>query len=112
MELAPPGRFAELNLDLAKFKAWAELAYSLVTIGQEYQPAGNIDSTSVFYASPLQGTKQDWLNTHLRRWDDFARMPNRYIEIPGEHNSLLGPRHVATFQAILRAELDRALCEA
>lgn len=112
MELAPPGRFAELNLDLARFKAWAELAYSLVAIGQEYQPTGNIDSATVFYASPLRGTKQDWLDNQLRRWDDFARTSNRYIEIPGEHNSLLGPRHVATFQAILRAELDRALCEA
>ncbi len=111
MELAPPDRFAELGLDLAGFKAWAELAYSLVTIGQEYRPAGNIDSVTVFYATPLSGTKQDWLNTQLRRWDEFARARNRYIEVPGEHNSLLGPRHVAAFQAILRAELDRALGE-
>jgi thioesterase domain-containing protein len=112
MELAPPGRFAELNLDLAGFKAWAELAYSLVTIGQEYQPAGNIESATVFYANPLRGTKQDWLNTHLRQWDNFARVSNRYIEVPGEHNSLLGARHVSALQASLRAELERARGEA
>jgi acyl-CoA synthetase (AMP-forming)/AMP-acid ligase II/thioesterase domain-containing protein len=112
MELTPPRRLAQLNLDLARFKAWAELAYSLVTIGEKYQPVGNINSATVFYANPLRGTKQDWLDTHLRRWDGFARASNRYIEVPGEHNSLLGPRHVAAFQAILRAELDRALGEA
>jgi thioesterase domain-containing protein len=52
---------------------------------------------------------QDWLNNQLRRWDDFTRASNRYVEVAGEHHSLMGPEYVATFQAILRAELDRAL---
>jgi thioesterase domain-containing protein len=63
----------------------------------------------VFYAEPLRGTKHEWLNFQLRRWNGFSRVPVRYVEVPGEHNSLLGPKHVATFQALLRAEIDRAL---
>jgi thioesterase domain-containing protein len=110
MQLAPPRRFADLNLDLARFKAWAALAYSLVRVGETYRPSGSVESATVFYAEPLQGTKQDWLE-QLERWDAFARHPNRYVEVPGEHNSLLGPRHIAAFQALLRAEINRALAE-
>ena len=111
MQLAPARRFADLNLDLEKFEAWATLAYSLVRIGEAYRPSGTVESATIFYAEPLQGTKQEWLEHHLERWDAFARQPNRYVEAPGEHNSLLGPRHVAAFQAVLRAEIDRALAE-
>jgi acyl-CoA synthetase (AMP-forming)/AMP-acid ligase II/thioesterase domain-containing protein len=109
MQLAPARRFADLNLDLAKFNAWAALAYSLVRIGEAYRPSGTVESATVFYAEPLQGTKQGWLAHHLARWDAFARHPNRYVEVPGEHNSLLGPKHIGAFHALLRAEIDRAL---
>ena len=111
MRLAPPDRVAQLNLDITGFRAWAELAFSLVRIGEAYNPTGTVESTTVFYAEPLQGTKQQWLNIHLRRWDRFTRASTRYVEVPGEHNSLLGPKHVAAFQALLRAEIDRALHE-
>lgn len=111
MQLAPPRRFADLNLDLAKFEAWAALAYSLVRIGEAYRPSGQVESATVFYAEPLQGTKQEWLEEHLEKWDGFTRRPNRYVEVPGEHNSLLGAKHIAAFQALLRAEIDRALGE-
>lgn len=111
MQLAPARRFSDLNLDLARFKAWANLAYSLVSIGEAYRPSGTVESATVFYAEPLQGTKRDWLEQHLERWDSFTRHPNRYVEVPGEHDSLLGPRHIASFQAVLRAEIRHALAE-
>jgi len=109
IEIAPPERLAELDLDLEKFKAWAALAQSLLTLGRSYTPSGRVGSMTVFYAIPLRGTKERWLNEELRRWDDFTRKPNRYIDVDGEHYTLMGPKHVATFQAVLRAELDRAL---
>ncbi len=109
LQLAPSARISELNLDLSKFEAWAALAYALVRIGEAYVPNGKVETATIFYAEPLRGTKEEWLGTHLRRWDDFTRLPVRYVETPGEHNSLLGPRHVAAFQALLRAEMDRAL---
>jgi thioesterase domain-containing protein len=112
MDLAPPDRLAELDLDSQKFGDWAELANTLTDLGRSYRPTGTVPSMSVFYAIPLRGTKQDWLDNELRRWDEHATGPNRYIEVPGEHYTLMSPQHVASFQAILRRELDRALADA
>ncbi|GCB51424.1 non-ribosomal peptide synthetase [Streptomyces sp. NL15-2K] len=112
MDLAPADRLAELDLDGEKFGNWAELANTLTDLGRSYRPSGTVPSMSVFYAIPLRGTKQDWLDNELRRWDEHTTGPNRYIEVPGEHYTLMSPRHVASFQAILRRELDRALADA
>ncbi|AZM56533.1 peptide synthetase [Streptomyces sp. WAC 01529] len=112
LRLAPRDRLAELDLDAEKFEVWAELANSLTDLGRSYQPSGTVPSMSVFCAIPLRGTKEEWLDNELRRWDEFTTGPNRYIEVPGEHYTLMGPRHVASFQAILRRELDRALADA
>ncbi|MFD8386040.1 AMP-binding protein [Streptomyces sp. NPDC059679] len=109
LTIAPQGRLAELDLDLDKFTAWAELANGLTDLGRSYTPAGTTRSMTVFYAIPLRGTKEDWLDNELRRWDEHTTEANRYIDVPGEHYTLMGPQHVATFQAILRRELDRAL---
>lgn len=109
---APEGRLAELDLTFERFKAWAELADGLTNLGRGYSPAGTVSSMSVFYAIPLRGTKEDWLNNELRRWDEHATGENHYIDVPGEHYTLMGPTHVATFQSILRKELDRALGDA
>ncbi|MEY9940320.1 AMP-binding protein [Streptacidiphilus sp. MAP5-3] len=109
IRIAPPERLAELDLDLPRFTAWADLADGLTGLGRTYQPSGQVRSMSIFYAIPLRGTKQDWLNKELRRWDDFTVEPNRFLDVPGEHYTLMGPKHVANFQSILRAELDRAL---
>ncbi|ASU84173.1 peptide synthetase [Nocardiopsis gilva YIM 90087] len=109
IDIAPPRRLAELDLDVEKFGNWVDLAQSLVRLGATYEPSGDVRSLSVFYAIPLRGTKEDWLNNQLRVWDDFAREENRYIDVPGEHYTLMGPEHVASFQAILRDELDRTL---
>ncbi|QKW54761.1 non-ribosomal peptide synthetase [Streptomyces buecherae] len=111
LDLAPPRRLRDLDLDLPKFTAWARLASGLTALGREYRPSGTVRSMTVFYAEPLRGTKEDWLARELRRWDEHTRSQNRYVEVPGEHYTMLGPRHVATFQAILRRELDRALGE-
>ncbi|MFG2132181.1 alpha/beta fold hydrolase [Streptomyces sp. NPDC048751] len=112
LDLAPRDRLAELDLDEEKFGNWAELANSLTDLGRSYRPSGTVPSMHVFYAIPLRGTKEDWLNNELRRWDEHTTGPNRYIDVPGEHYTLMSPRHVASFQAILRRELDRALADA
>jgi acyl-CoA synthetase (AMP-forming)/AMP-acid ligase II/thioesterase domain-containing protein/acyl carrier protein len=100
-------RLAELDIDLAKFKAWAKLTQSLLSVGRSYVPSGDVESVTVFHADPPSGTKHDWLND-LKRWDDFSRTPCRYVEVPGEHYEIMGPKHVPGFQAVLRSELDRA----
>lgn len=111
IEIAPADRLAELDLDLVRFTAWAELADGLTGLGRTYRPSGSVARMSVFYAVPLRGSKQDWLNNELKRWEDFTREAPRYIDVPGEHYTLMGPKHVAAFQSLLRAELDRVLPE-
>lgn len=110
--LAPADRIAELDLDEDKFGAWADVANTLTDLGRDYEPSGRVRSMSVFHAIPLRGTRRDWLDNELRRWDEHTDGPNRYLEVPGEHYTLMSPRHVAAFQAILRRELDRSLAEA
>ncbi|MCB5181541.1 non-ribosomal peptide synthetase [Streptomyces antimicrobicus] len=112
VSLAPPQRLAELDLDEAKFAAWAEVADALTDLGRGYEPTGTVRSMSVFHAEPLRGTREDWLANELRRWDEHTTGPNRYLEVPGSHHTLMGPRHVAAFQEILRRELDDRLAEA
>ncbi|MCX5203721.1 non-ribosomal peptide synthetase [Streptomyces sp. NBC_00237] len=112
MALASPERLAELDLGIVEFGAWADLADRLTALGRTYEPGGSVESVKVFHATPLRGSREDWLHNELRRWDQYTRSPNRYIEVPGEHYTLMNPRHVATFQAILRRELDLALGEA
>lgn len=112
IDIAPGDRLAELDLDLKRFTAWADLADGLTGLGRTYQPVGSVARMSVFYAIPLRGSKQDWLNNELKRWEDFTREAPRYLDVPGEHYTLMGPKHVTVLQSILRAELDRALSEA
>ncbi|GAA2892570.1 non-ribosomal peptide synthetase [Nonomuraea rubra] len=109
MAAASKRRLAELDLGRDQFAAWVDLAQSLVRAGRSYEPSGTVASVSVFYAIPLRGTKQDWLDHDLRKWDDFTRGENRYLEVPGEHYTLMNAHHVDAFQRVLRAELDRCL---
>jgi thioesterase domain-containing protein len=110
MEISEPARLAELGMDAERFTAWANLATAMTGLGRTYQPAGRTRSSmTVFCAEPLHGTRYDWLEHQLRSWDDYTTGPNRYIDVPGEHYTLMGPQHVTAFQAILRAELDSAL---
>jgi thioesterase domain-containing protein len=109
MQIAARQRIAELDLDLARFRVWTRVAHSLLTVGKSHCPSGRVESVTVFYAHPLCGTKDDWLNGQLKRWNDFTRAPTRYVEVPGGHYTLMDHENVATFQVVLRTEIDRAL---
>ncbi|WP_346177769.1 non-ribosomal peptide synthetase [Streptomyces cuspidosporus] len=106
---APKRRLTELDLTLEQFTAWVDLAQSMVHLGRDYEPSGSVERVKVFYCTPLRGTKEEWLNDQLRHWDTFTREPNTYIEVDGEHYTLMSPQHVRTFQATLRRELARSL---
>jgi thioesterase domain-containing protein/acyl carrier protein len=106
---APKRRLTELDLTIERFTAWVHLAQSMVHLGRTYEPSGSVERVTVFYCTPLKGTKQDWLDQQLRHWARFTRRSNEYIEVDGEHYTLMSPQHVQTFQATLRRELARAL---
>ncbi|MGI5350637.1 alpha/beta fold hydrolase [Streptomyces sp. CA-250714] len=106
---APKRRLIELDLTVERFTNWVHLAQNMVHLGRTYEPSGTVGQVRVFYCTPLRGTKQEWLDNQLRHWDAFTRDPNTYIEVDGEHYTLMSPQHVHTFQATLRQELARAL---
>ncbi|MGP3991727.1 alpha/beta fold hydrolase [Streptomyces sp. 3N207] len=106
---APERRLTELDLTTERFANWVHLAQNMVHLGRTYEPSGSVGQVRVFYCTPLRGTKQEWLDNQLRHWDDFTRERNAYIEVDGEHYTLMSPQHVQTFQATLRQELARAL---
>lgn len=102
---APIRRIKELGQDLNSFRHWNKLAHGLSQIGIGYEPNGVIDNVTVFYAEPIWGDKQAYLNTMLRKWDKHSRKAVRYIEIPGEHHTVLNPRYVDKFYDVFDSEL-------
>jgi acyl-CoA synthetase (AMP-forming)/AMP-acid ligase II/thioesterase domain-containing protein len=109
IDLAPPQRLAELDLDQPKLTEWARLSDALTSLGRTYEPAGTVRSISVFCADPLRGSRQDWIDKELRRWDEHTREPNRYLNVPGEHYTMLAPENLPAFQAALKTELKHRL---
>lgn len=109
LSLSARERIAELDLDLARLEHLLELAHGLTELARVYQPSGDVASVTALYATPLRGSKEDWLEKHIKQWDQFSRGPNTYVEVPGAHHTLLNPEHIGAFQRALRAELDRAL---
>ncbi len=56
---------------------------------------------------PIWGDKNAYLETMLRRWGDYSDNPVRYVEVPGQHHTVLGPDFVDRFQSVFKAELTR-----
>lgn len=111
LTLAPPQRVVELGLDRAKFEAWAALTRDLVNMGRAHELSGTVEAMTVFRAQPMLHTQEVWFEQHLRRWEDFSRMPVRYVDVPGEHHTLMDAKHVPVFQKLFRIELERGLAE-
>ncbi|KAL8829806.1 MAG: hypothetical protein Q9191_001809 [Dirinaria sp. TL-2023a] len=105
---APPTRMAEMALDKPKLTNWADLAYRMQAIAQDYDPSGMVTSMDVFYAIPLAAVaqnKQQWREQHLNKWSDFVATPPKFHEVEGAHYTMISPTHVFTFQKTLRAAL-------
>ncbi|ORY05616.1 hypothetical protein K493DRAFT_296369 [Basidiobolus meristosporus CBS 931.73] len=84
------------------------LSRSLLKCGRNYEPSGTVEHVSVFYAIPLAGKKEDWLNGMLMKWDGFTRQANSYTDVPGAHYTLMNHHYVPYFQKHLKAELKKA----
>ncbi|KAG1796383.1 atromentin synthetase [Suillus plorans] len=105
-KMAPPERIVELQLTLEKLDKWVDLAGSLVDCALDYNPSGSVAALDVFYAIPFAGTKADWLNNQLKPWSGYSRGEVSYIDVPGEHNTLMDIEHVSQFQKIFRSRLE------
>ena len=105
---APPARMTEMALDKQKLSNWADLAYRMQAIAQDYDPSGIVTSMDVFYAIPLAAVardKQQWREGHLNKWADFVATPPKFHEVEGAHYTMISPTHVFTFQKALRAAI-------
>jgi thioesterase domain-containing protein len=60
---APAVRVRDLGQNLLSFTHWNELAYGLAQIGMSHRPVGTVSDVRVFYAQPIWGDKQDYLET-------------------------------------------------
>ena len=105
---AVPARMTEMALDKQKLSNWADLAYRMQAIAQDYDPSGTVTSMNVFYAIPLAAVardKQQWREEHLNKWINFVSTPPKFHEVEGAHYTMISPTHVFTFQKTLRAAL-------
>jgi len=104
------GASAVLKLiDVRHYSAWIRVANSLHTIGRSHVIEGTVPSMTIFSSSGLGTSRAAEWSRRLRGWSAWVGSP-RYVEIAGDHISLMAPEHVASFQTILHAELDRAAC--
>ena len=97
-------RVAELGLDVAKYSAWTRVVCSLLAVCSQRDTSGSVDAMTLFCAGA--GTPGEWPE-RAKRWMPFVRRL-RPVMVNGSHFTLMGPQHVANFQAILRAEIDAA----
>ncbi|NRQ31760.1 non-ribosomal peptide synthetase [Nonomuraea sp. NN258] len=106
-----PRRLAELDLDAERLGAWVAVAHAMSGFVPSHRLGGAVSSMTVLHTRRPPGVSAEhWLQA-IHEWDDFSHHPNRYAEVPGDHYTMLGPRHVAAFQEILRCELAQALGE-
>ena len=113
--LGDPARVGELDLDLERFTTWARVAHSVESmLYEQLVNTGKRERMTIFRSEGYAPRYwPEWSSTELWRkeltgWDDLVREP-RYLDMPGQHFTIMGPKHVSGFQAILRAEIDRAL---
>ena len=105
---ALPARMTEMALDRQILSNWADLAYRMQAIAQDYDPSGMVTRMDVFYAIPLAAVaqnKRQWREQHLSKWSNFVATPPKFHEVEGAHYTMISPTHVFTFQKTLRAAL-------
>lgn len=114
LKFASQKRLQQLDLDLKKFSRWARVAHEMEVLLFKNVTSGAVSSITAFRSEgiPARYTSAGWSREswgrELDRWAQFTP-EYRYIDVPGDHHLLMAPKHVATFQAVLRGEIDRAM---
>jgi len=117
LRFSSPERLSQLDLDLRKFSIWSRVAYAMEDILFTHFTSGTVtapmtvfcsDGMTPDYTAP-ESSRREW-RTQLMRWDEFAPH-TKYVDVPGQHQEVMFPKHVAAFQSIFRREIDRAFGE-
>ncbi|WP_080401029.1 non-ribosomal peptide synthetase [Burkholderia ubonensis] len=112
LSAVPARRRIELDLDADRMLAWADLSRGLIDIGRAHRPAGRVRAVHVFHATPLPWMtangidKHTWRRRELEAWNACVSESATFVEVPGEHHTLIAPPHLDTFQAHLKAALE------
>lgn len=126
-KMSPPERLAELQLTPETLEHWVKVSVSLLHCGEGYSPSGTARklfisrlqqslltlpclssaAIDVFYAVPPRGPddKVNWLK-ELKPWVSFSRSEPTFIDVPGEHNTLMDIDHASQFQKLFRSRLE------
>ena len=107
LQLAPPSRLEELELDRAKMNRWAEVMHALYKMLKGYDPTDTIATIDVFIARFSNLTEQTrWRTDHLDHWKRFSRSEVEYHDCEGAHHDMLTQEHMPTFQRTLKRALQ------
>ncbi|KAI1320250.1 acyl-protein synthetase [Xylariaceae sp. FL0255] len=108
MDSVDQNKMAEFGLNEMALTTWADVSYSLQSIARDYEPTGLVNSMDIFHAVPLRAvakSREDWLENHLGKWEDFSRTAPIYHEVGGEHFTMISSEHVKSFAKILVAAM-------
>ncbi|KAB5518662.1 putative non-ribosomal peptide synthase-like protein [Coniochaeta sp. 2T2.1] len=109
MKLVDQPRMAELALTSEALSKWADLSYGLQSMARQYEPSGSVPVIDVFVAEPLKivaENKEAWVRERLSKWADFCETEPRFHYVDGEHYTMIGEKHVYTFQETFRKALE------
>ncbi|KAG2146607.1 atromentin synthetase [Suillus bovinus] len=100
-------RLEILQLTPETLEHWIKVSMSLLRCGNGYTPMGTAPAIDVFYAIPPRGPddKVNWLK-ELKPWADFSRTDPTFIDVSGEHNTLMDSDHASQFQKLFRSCLE------
>ena len=112
-KLGDQARIIELSLTSEALANWTDLSYGLQSMARSYEPSGSVPMIDIFVAEPLKmvaACKEEWRRNRLSKWSDFCESEPRFHDVDGEHYTMIGEKHVLSFQKTLRKALeDRGL---
>ncbi|KAK0614956.1 hypothetical protein B0T17DRAFT_540691 [Bombardia bombarda] len=101
-------RWDELGLSEEYYLLWVGLASNMQGMAVDYEPSGSVKHMDIFVADPLSHVakdREDWIETRLSAWKDFAREGVRFHDVQGAHYTMLNPEYVINFAETLRTVL-------
>ncbi|KAG6853538.1 putative NRPS-like protein biosynthetic cluster [Blastosporella zonata] len=105
-------RLATLQLKIEDFRRWVAVAYAISYSGRNYEPRDFVSGAllTVFCAVPLpsMGTREEFKQQRLSKWEEFARDGFEMVDVDGEHYTMIAEENVASFADKLRPALTRA----
>ncbi|CCT61194.1 hypothetical protein IAQ61_004987 [Plenodomus lingam] len=111
--MAEKPRWDELKLEAASLARWVNVAFGLQQMASDYDPCGQVKSLDIFYCTPLKAvadSRETWRDKYLSRWADFVHETPRFHAVDGEHYTMIGTDHVASFaQTLIQALKARGL---